>query len=346
MTKEIPDTKIKSEKPDDTPLRGVEKAAVLFLCLQEERGSELMQRLDEREIHEITKAMATIGTIPASAVENVIREFSDQISGGAGVIGSFDVAQRLLSGFLPENKVSAIMSEIRHPDNGRSIWESFSALNEQIISTYLQGEHDQTIAAVLSKVKPDVSARVLPLFGEKRMAEIANRMIGLDGLPRHVQEELESAIENDFLTAATKKTRPDPDQFMADMFNRMDGDIFEKLSVDLEARSPQALASIKEKMFTFDNLVKLDTQSLQRLMRNCDNAILSLALRGAKKPVRDAFVGSLTARAKDTLEEEMKAMAKVRLRDVRKAQATIIDIANDLSQQNIILIPREGDEMI
>jgi flagellar motor switch protein FliG len=133
---------------------------------------------------------------------------------------------------------------------------------------------------------------------------------------------------------------------MADMFNRMDGDVFDRLSHDLEERDPVSLASIKEKMFTFDDLVKLDVQSLQRLMRNCEDKTMSLALRGAKKPVRDAFLAALTSRAKETLEEDMENMGAVRMRDVREAQASIIDTANDLAQQNVIRIPRDEDKMI
>jgi len=346
MTEEQQKVEQRQEAEPKVHLRGVEKAAILFLCLEEERGSRLMQELDEGEIQQITRAMATLGTIPAAAVEGVIREFSDTVSGGAGVIGSYDAAQRLLAGFLPPSKVEEIMSEIRHPDSGRSIWEGFSALNEQVIVANLRGEHDQTIAAVLSKVKPDVAARVLPLFGDERMVDIANRMIGLDSLPKIVLEEIEAAIQEEILYAVQRKTGPDPHQRMADMFNRMDADIFEQLSDELSIRSPQEVESIKQKMFTFDDLVKLDVQSLQRIMRNCDANTLPMALRGAKKDVRDAFLQSLTRRAQESLEDDMKNMGAVRMRDVRDAQAAIIDVANELAQQNIIRLPRDDDEMI
>lgn len=343
-TSEAPEQK--QEEREQIALRGVEKAAILFLCLQESRGSELMQQLDESEIHQITKAMATLGTIPAAAVEDVIKEFSEHVSGGAGVIGSFDAAKSMLLTFLPESKVTEIMSEIRQPDSGRSIWENFSALNEQVIVSYLKGEHDQTIAAILSKVKSDVSARVIPLFGPERMVNIAQRMLNLDSLPLHVLDEIEAAIQEDILSAATRKSGPDPHQRMADMFNRMDGDVFDQLSLELESINPTALTSIKEKMFTFDDLVKLDTQSLQRLIRNCEDKTLTLALRGSKKGVRDAFMNALTSRARDAKQEEMETMGAVRMRDVREAQASIIDTANDLAAQNIILIPRDEDQMI
>lgn len=331
---------------DNIQLRGVEKAAVLFLCMQEERGSSLMSELSEDEVHMLTQAMSTLGTIPAPVVEGVIREFSDSVSGGSGVIGSLDAARRLLAGFMPASRVSEVLDDISGTRSGRSIWESFASLNDQVIANYLRPEHDQTVAAIMSKVKPDVAARVLPLFGAERMTEIVTRMMALETLPRHVLEEIEATIETEFLPAATRKSGPDPQQRLADMFNKMDSELFETLSGDLEQRAPQSFAAIKQKMFTFDDLVKLEAASLQRIMRGCEGNTLSLALRGAKKPVREAFMAALTQRARDMLQEEMEGMPPVRARDVREAQARIIDITNDLVRQDVIRLPSDDDQMI
>ena len=335
-------------KTNTIHLSGPEKAAIIFLCLQEDLGSDLMQHLEEAEIQAITRAMATLGTIPSEAVEMVITEFTTNVAGGVagGVVGNLDSARRLLSGFMSQGKVDEIMAHIEAPDAGQSIWESFSALNEQTIVTHLRGEHDQTIAAVLSKVRPDVAARVLPHFGEDRMVEIARRMIGLDSLPRVLIEEIETAIKDEVLSSAARRTGPDPLQRMADMFNRMDPDDFDRLSNHLEQHDPVALAAIREKMFTFDDLVKLDVPSLQRIVRGCDGKTLPLALRGAKKNVRSAFMNAMTQRAREALDEEMKTMGSVRMRDVREAQGKVIDVANELAQQNIIRIPLDDDEMV
>ncbi len=332
--------------PDHVQLRGVEKAAVLFLCIGEERGSALMRQLDEVEIQRITQAMSTLGTIPASVVEEVMREFSMGIGGGSGVVGSFDIAERMLAGFLPKDKVTEIMQDIRGPISGRNVWETFATLNEQMIHAYLSGETNQTAAAILSRVKPDVAARVLPLFPRDQMTDIIQRMISLAPMPRYVLDLLEETLEKDFLRAATRRSGPDPHQRIADMFNKLDGNIFDEISEELAASDPQAFASIKQKMFTFDDLARLDQNSLARLIRSAEGATVPLALRGAKKAIRDRFIEALTVRAREMLLEEMAALGPVRARDAREAQDKLIDIANDLARQNIIRLPSADDQIL
>ena len=332
--------------PENVSLRGVEKAAVVFLCVGEERGSELMRQLDEAEIQQITQAMSMLGTIPASVVEEVMLEFSAGVAGASGVVGSYDIAERMLTNFLPKEKVSEIMADIRGPVSGRNVWETFVTLNEQVIYTYLLDEANQTIAAILSRLKPDIAARILPLFERQRMTDIVSRMISLNTLPRYVVETLEDVLERDFLRAATRRSGPDPHQRIADMFNKLDSQIFDEISETLSVEAPQTFAAIKQKMFIFDDLARLDQNSLSRLIRSAEGNVVPLALRGAKKSIRDRFIDALTVRAREMLLEEMAGLGPVRARDAREAQDKLIDIANDLARQNIIRLPTEEDHLL
>lgn len=317
---------------DGIHLTGVEKAAVLFLCLGEDQGSELMKQMPRSEIQAVIQAMSNLGTIPAETVEAVIREFCEVTTGAAGIEGSVQMAEKLLAGFMPEDAISDIMGELRGPTSGQNVWESFSSVNEQTTANWLMGEHDQTVAAILSRMKPAVAARILPLLGEERMEEITARMIVLGTMPRQVLESLESAIMSDFLSAATRKSSIDPQQRMADMFNKMDGQVFEQLSSGLEARIPDKMEEIRQKMFTFDDMVKLETSALQRIMRLAQGNTMALALRGAKAEVRNAFMGALTQRMREMLDAEIKEMGPIRASESRDAQAALIDIANDLAR--------------
>lgn len=330
--------------PDDIRLRGIEKAAILFICLGEGKGSELMRQLTTPEIQALVSAMSTLGTIPAATVETVLAEFSENVS-SAGVQGSIEMAERLLLNFMSDEQVAEIMGEVKGPAS-RNVWEAFSTLNEQTIATWLRGEHDQTIAAILTRVKPDVAARVVPLFGPDRMADIITRMIRIDMLPRHVTETLETVVRNELLAAASRKTNHDSKQRMADLFNKMDGSVFEKLSEELEVRAPAEFAAIKQKMFTFDDLIRLDANALQRIIRMADGKTLALALRGAKKSVRDGMMETLTQRMQDMLRAEMQDMGPVRARDTREAQSALIDIAHELARQEIIRLPTQEDELL
>lgn len=334
--------------PEDPQLSGLEKAAVLMLCLQgdEGRGRALISRMTEDEVQMIVRAIVTLGMIPSSTVENVIREFAETMVAGAGVMGSVEEARRLLAGLLPQDRIDELMSDLRGPRTDRSIWEGFNALSEEVIAGYLRDEHPQTIAAILSRIRPDVAARTLPLFPADQMADIALRMMRLTPLPRHVLEHIEGIMASDFLPGASRKGGQDLHQRMADIFNKMDTSVFDQLSPTLIERAPDVFEKIKNKMFTFEDLARLDRNSLARLLRNVDMRQLTLALRGVKKPVREAFLGALTGRTRDMILEEMQLVPMVPLKDARRAQAEIIDLAHELAQQEQIRLPSEDEQLV
>jgi len=327
-------------------LRGAEKAAILFLCLGEEHGSELMKRLDEFDIHAITRAISDLGTIPQGQVEGVIEEFLTSATSGSTVVGSMEMAESMLRGFLPEGRVGEIMGEIQGPLMGRNIWEHFSALDAQVIAGYIKGEHDQTIAAILTKVKPDIAAKVLPLLGQERMIDVTERMISIEQVPRHALAQIEETLQQEFLISASRSSGPDPQQRMADLFNKLDTSLFEGISEELEKRLPLDFIAIKAKMFTFEDLVKLDQTALAQVMRTVEGNTLPMALRGAKKEVRDTFLAALPQRSRDMLVEEMAAMGPVRGREVQAAQAQLIDGAMTLAAEEVIRLPVDDDDVL
>jgi flagellar motor switch protein FliG len=333
-------------RPSDKPRRltGPEKAAILFLCLGEEHGSELMKRLDEFDIHAITRAITGLGTIPQIQVEEVINEFLSSASSGSTVVGSMEMAASMLRGFLPDGRVGEIMGEIQGPLLGRNIWDHFTSLDAQVIAGFIKGEHDQTIAAILTKVKPDTAAKVLPLLGQARMVEVTERMIAIDQVPRHALAQIEETLSQEFLAAASRSAAPDTQQRMADLFNKLDSNLFEEVSHELEQRVPDAFSAIKAKMFTFDDLMRLDLGSLAKVMRTVEGQTLPLALRGAKKEVRDYFLQALPQRSRDMLIEEMNAMGPVRGREVQNAQAQLIDGALELAEEEVIRLPMDDDD--
>jgi len=334
--------------PDEPKLSGLEKAAVLMLCLQgdEGRGNALISRMTEEEVQMIVRAVATLGLIPASTVENVIREFAETMVAGAGVMGSAEEARRLLSGLLEPERIDALMADLRGSRSERSIWEGFNALSEEVIVGYLRDEHPQTIAAILSRIRPDVAARTLPLFEPDQMADIALRMMRLQPLPRHVLEHIETIMAQDFLPAASRKGGQDLHQRMADIFNKMETGIFDTLAQTLTERAPEIFGKIKSKMFTFEDLARLDRNSLARLLRGVDMRQLTLALRGVKKPVREAFLGALPGRTRDMVLEEMQLVPMVPLKEARRAQAEIIDLAHELAQQEQIRLPSDDEQLV
>ncbi|MCA0922631.1 flagellar motor switch protein FliG [Pseudooceanicola nanhaiensis] len=325
-------------------LKGPEKAAILFLCLGEKRGSDLMQKLDEVDIQKLTRAMSGLGSVSAPQVEEVMTEFTESITNGSGVVGSFAIAESMLRNLLPTDQADAILKDIRGPLKERDLWARFSALNENVIANYLKGEHEQTAAAILSNVKSDVAAKVLPLLGVERMEGIIERMIKMEAVPHHMMQQLEEALTTDIAAASSQPTASELQQRMADLFNKLDRDAFDRIAPGLEERAADMFNAIKQKMFTFDDLVKLDAMGLARVMRGVPGNTLPMALRGASKEVRDHFLNVLPGRSRDMLLDEMNSMGPVRGRDVREAQTAMVDYAKELADEEVIRLPMDDEE--
>ncbi|KKL19516.1 hypothetical protein LCGC14_2464670, partial [marine sediment metagenome] len=260
-------------------LRGAEKAAILFLCLGEERGSALMRQLNEVDIQKITRAMSTLGTVAAEQVEEVMEEFSETITNGGPVVGSFAVAETMLRNFLPGDRVNEILRDIRGPIRERDLWTKFSALNESVIANFLKAEHAQTAAAILTNVSSDVAARVLPLLGRDRMQEIIERMIRMESVPNHMMKQIEESLQNDVMATSSQPTAGEMQQRMANLFNRLDQNLFDEITPLLEDTLPDQFQSIRQKMFTFDDLVAIDDQGIQLILREISNEVLTVALK-------------------------------------------------------------------
>lgn len=330
--------------PQKRPLRGAEKAAILFLCLGEQRGSTMMQKLTDEEIQTMTRAMSGLGVIEAEQVEQVMSDFVEGIANGGSVVGSFSVAEDMLRAFLPTDQVDGILKDIRGPLMEKDLWARFSSLSENVIANYLKNEHEQTVAAILSNVKTDVAAKVLPLLGQEKMENVVERMIRMEAVPHHMMKQIEETLQTDIISAPAQPTANEMQQKMADLFNKLDVVAFQELSTTLEGRIPETFGSIKGKMFTFDDLSKLSAIDLARVMRGAPGNALPIALRGAKKEVRDVFLSALPGRSRDMLEEEMNTMGPVRGRDVRDAQAGLVDYAKELSEEEVIALPLADDE--
>lgn len=330
-------------------LSGPDKAAIMFLCLGDERSAELMRSFSDPEIRRVTSAMAGLGLVSSDMVEKVIMEFQAGVSSGGAIYGSVESAERLLASIFPREKVADMMSEIRGPLMGRNLWENFSSMNEQAIANYLAEEHDQTTAAMLSKLRPDIAAKVVPLLGEERAIEVMARMVNMDAVPRRVLESIEETIAQELLAPSAHRGSSDMTQRMADIFNKMDPSFFEAIGDQLDDRSPAKFAAIKQKMFTFEDLGRLDTQSLIRVvgtMARQDANAVPMALRGASKDLRAIFLNAQPRRARDVLEEEMENMGPVRAKDVQAAQGAMVDVALELVRNDEIQMPIDDDELI
>lgn len=325
-------------------LTGPERAAVLMLALGEQYGGKIWSMLDDDELRELSIVMSTIGTIDATSVEGLLLEFVSRMSASGALMGNYDATERLLQQFLPPERVGGIMDEIRGPA-GRNMWEKLSNVQEEVLANYLKNEYPQTIAVVLSKLKPEHAARVLAILPEDLALDVVNRMLKMEAVQKEVIERVEQTLRTEFMSNLSQTRRRDAHEVMAEIFNNFDRQTETRFITALEEDNRDAAERIKALMFTFDDLVKLDTGSAQTLMRHIDKDKLAVALKGATEAVRQFFLGNMSTRASKMLVDDMQAMGPVRLRDVDDAQAVLVNLAKDLAAKGEIMISKSrGDE--
>jgi flagellar motor switch protein FliG len=325
-------------------LTGPERAAVLMLALGDQYGERVWKLLDDDELRQLSIIMSTIGTVEAEAVEGLLLQFVGRLSASGALMGNFDATERLLQQYLPAERVSGLMEEIRGPA-GRNMWEKLSNVQEQVLANYLKNEYPQTVAVVISKLRPEHAARVLAILPEELALDVVNRMLKMEAVQKDVIERLEQTLRVEFMSNLSQTRRRDAHEVMAEIFNNFDRQTETRFLTSLEEQNRESAERIKTLMFTFDDLIKLDSASAQTLMRNVDKAKLAIALKGATDTVRQFFLGNMSTRAAKMLVDDMQAMGPVRLRDVDEAQALLVNLAKDLAARGEIMITKSrGDE--
>jgi flagellar motor switch protein FliG len=237
------------------------------------------------------------------------------------------------------------MEEIRGPA-GRTMWDKLGNVNEEVLANYLKNEYPQTVAVVLSKIKPDHASRVLALLPEAFAMEVIMRMLRMESM----QKDVWTMSSARCATSSSVQPRPhrrsrDAHELMAEIFNNLDRNTEQRFVTALEERNRDSAEKVKSFMFTFEDLSKLDPGGVQTLMRGVDKTKLPIALKGASETLRDLFLSNMSERASKMLKEDMAAMGPVRLKDVEEAQMSMVNLAKELAAKGeLILADSKGDD--
>lgn len=327
---------------DPSRLTGPEKAAVILLALGEDH-TVIWQQLDDEEIKEISQAMASLGNVSASVVEQLLVDFISNMSGAGSIMGSFEQTQRLLSSFLDPDKVDNLMEEIRGPA-GRTMWDKLGNVNEAVLANYLKNEYPQTVAVVLSKVKSEHAARVLAALPEDFALECVTRMLRMEPVQREILDKIEQTLRTEFMSNLARTSKRDSHEMMADIFNAFDRQTEARFIAALEERNRESAERIRALMFVFEDLSKLDPGGVQTLLRAVEKDQLALALKGSSDSLREMFFSNMSERASKIMREDMESMGPVRLRDVDQAQMAMVQVAKDLAAKGEIMLAGSGGE--
>ena len=324
-------------------MSGPQRAAALLLMLGETEGAPIWQMLDEDEVKLVSHAMVQLGSLEAETVEKLIVDFVSRLSSGGGITSNFERTESLLLKIFPTEQVSAIMAEIKGA-SGKRVWASLTQIDPEILASFLRNEYPQTVAVVLSKVRSDYAAKVLTILPEDFAIDVLNRMLRMETVQKEALRHIEETLRVEFVSTIAQTTRRDAHELMADVFNAFDRQTEGRFLSALDQANRGSAKKIRQLMFTFEDLLKLDAGSVQTLLRKVDNDTLCRALKGADERVRAFFLGNMSTRAAKNINDEMESLGPIRLKDVDEAQAKMTELAKELAEKGEIMIAKSSGE--
>jgi flagellar motor switch protein FliG len=287
--------------------------------------------------------MSTLGAVSAEVIEKLLLEFIDQLSSTGALFGSAEVAQRLLSNILGEKKVTAIMDEIRGPA-GRTIWDKLANVDASILANFLKNEYPQTAAVILAKLDPQHAAQVLAALPEAFASDVIMRILRIEAVDKEIEQDVERTLRTEFMSNLSRSNQNDPFELMAGIFNDFSSSTEQRFFEILEQRNLPAAERIRALMFTFDDLLRLDPGGVQSLLRVADKTHLTAALKGGSEEIRKLFFSNMSNPAAKILKDDISSMGAIRLSDVEKSQAAIIQATKELIERgDAILTDGNGD---
>lgn len=328
-------------------LSGKQKAAILLITLGPEVSAQIFKHLREDEIEQLTLEIANVRKVDSSEKDMIMSEFH-QICLAQEFItqGGINYAKDILEKALGQSKAIDIINRLTATLQVRPFDFARKADPNQILN-FIQNENEQTIALVLSYLQFEQAAAILSSLPQEKQAEVARRIAMMDSTSPEVISQVERVLEQKLSATVTQDyTSAGGIEAIVQILNGVDRGTERTILDSLEIQDPELAEEIKKRMFVFEDIVNIDNRSIQRIIRDLENADLQLALKVASDEVRDAVFRNMSKRMSDTFKEEMEFMGPVRLRDVEEAQTRIVSTIRRLEDSGEIIIARGGGDDI
>jgi len=323
-----------------------EKIAIFLIQLGEDATANLFSNMDIETITEISKYIARARDIDKQIATAILEEFyaifqSNQYIRSGGMEYAKDILYRTLG---PEEAQKVLDSLSKSIDNA----QSFSYLDQvkpQQLADFIINEHPQTIALILAHMDPANAAETISFFPDELRSEVTVRMANLGDISPSIIKRVSTILESKLESLTSYKVEVGGPRAVAEILNRL-GQKAAKSTLGLIEQVDDKLATtIKDMMFTFEDIMKMDNNGIREILKVADKKDLMIALKGAPDELRDKFLGNMSQRAQDAFLEEMQFLGAVRVKDVEEAQRKIVEEVQKLAEQGVIQIG-ESDEMI
>ncbi len=324
-------------------LSSKQKAALLLLSFNVETATRVMQHLSQDEIENLMIEVTNLKGVTSDTISPVIDEYYQMMQAQEYVVqGGIDYAHKLLEKSLGFTKATDIMEKVKSLTQVKGFAMLKKADGEQL-ANFLQKEHPQTIAFILSNLNPDQTAAVLDEFSEDLRNEVSFRMATLGKVAPNLVSQMEGVLESIAEAELTQSiSSMGGAKSMAGILNRCNTATAKSILESVEQKDPQLAGEIKRLMFLFDDLLYVDDRGIQRILREVDKNDLALSLKVADDKLKNKIFENMSERAREILKEELEYLGPVRLKEVEAAQTRVVEVVKQLEDQDEIVIAGRG----
>ena len=336
------------EKKHQNQLTGAQKSAILMMLLGEDGAAEILKNLSPKEVQSLGKEMYSVKNVGQETVNAVLNEFLDIVREHTGLgFGTDGYIQNVFQKALGDEKAETILSRIT-PTEAQKPIDLLEWMDARSIAEIISTEHPQIISLVLSYLDHDLAAEALQFIPEDLQPEIITRIATLDTVQPEALYNLQEVLKRKFKeNTAVKATKIGGVEAAAKIMNFSNSSTEQKVLQSMKETNSDLLTAIQDQMFVFENLSLSEERDLQVLLREVEENILILALKGADEILREKLLSCVSKKAAANIRDEIAIMGPVKLTEVRKAQKQIVTIARELSAEGkLVLAGTGGEEMI
>ena len=328
-------------------LDGIQKSAILLIALGPEKSAQIFKHLREDEIEQLTLEIANTSSVSPQMKEEVLSEFYEVCLAQQYIAeGGIAYAKELLEAALGQDKARDVIGKLTASLQVRP-FEFIRKTDPGQLLNFIQDEHPQTIALILSYLPANMSSQVVSALPPEKQADVAKRIATMDITSPDVIKEVEGVLERKLASLVNQDYTiiGGVDAIVA-ILNAVDRGTERHILETLEIEDPELADEIRRKMFVFEDILALDDKTIQRVLRDVDHNDLAVALKASGEEVQNVIFNNLSKRLAAMIKEDMDFMGPVRMKDVEEAQQKIVNVIRKLEDSGEIVISRGGGDEI
>nr|WP_300812787.1 flagellar motor switch protein FliG [uncultured Acetatifactor sp.] len=332
---------------NEAGMKGIQRAAILLISLGPERSAGIFKHLKEEEIEELTLEIANTRSVTPQVKEEVINEFYEVCLAQQYIAeGGIGYAKDLLEKALGSEKAMDVIGKLTASLQVKP-FEFVRKTDATQLINFIQDEHPQTVALILSYLAPQQAAQVVSALPPEKQADVARRIAVMDRTSPEIIKEVEKVLESKLASLVNQDyTIIGGVDAVVEILNTVDRGTERHIMETLEVEVPELAEEIRKKMFVFEDILLLDDRAIQRVLRDVENNDLSVALKNANEEVKNTIFNNVSKRLAVMIKEDMDFMGPVRMKDVEEAQQKIVNIIRKLEDAGEIVISRGGGDEI